>query len=334
MYLLVLACIDDQQRQMGDPPSVTLPPTEPGRTTETTPGSTTSDTGGSTVTTEVPVDCTVLPTGPFEMTTVPGDWGTDEDFDFDAEGWHVSMNYGHLVRRSLKEEFEILSPSVGDWTAGTRVLPDGNVVVAVPAYNNVVKIDPSTGVVDLITAGILWPNGVEITRDGKWLFVSGSTDSTIRQLELATGEGFVVAQAIPGANGLVLTNAEDALFVTTCTGEGVFKIPRLDETEWGEPELFWRQPNPMLCVEGVQVDACDNVYFTEWDTENVYRAVADGSAPAEVVAKVNTYWPPNMRWGVGLGGWDANRLYINDRSLGQLYTFDPQMPGKKHIFAP
>lgn len=289
-------------------------------------------TGGTGGTGE-PFDCSYLPPSPLAYDELEG-WGTAEDFDFDGDGFHVSVRDGNLIRKDQLGTFEILSPGVGAFTSGTRVMVTGEVIVANSGDNEVLKVDTSTGAQDVLASSITYPNGIEVSRDGKWVFVASNGSGNVRQLDAVTGESFFVADGISGANGLALSNDEYSLFVTTCTGEGVWKITRIDDTTWNPAEVLWHGDSPFLCIDGINVDICDNVYFTEWIEGDVRRMPADGSVPPELVVHLPSTWIPNMRWGIDVGGWDPNLLYVSDRDDGRLFPVHTLIPGKPHVLAP
>ena len=68
-------------------------------------------------------------------------------------------------------------------------------------------------------------------------------------------------------------------------------------------------------------------------TGKVYRISPDASQVDEV-AELPSSWIPNLRWGVGVGGWDPDVLYVADRDQGRVFAIDVGIPGKKHILAP
>ncbi len=321
--------LDPTGDETGTPPTDTSSPTDTGTETGT---DTDTDTDPPTPTT-TPIDCSYLPPAPLAYDELFG-WGTAEDFDFDGEGFHVSVRETNLIRKDQIGTFEIITPSISNFTSGTRVMVTGEIVVANSNDNEVLKIDPVSGASEVMAAGISYPNGVEVSADGKWIFVAGNGAGNVRQLDAITGEQFPVADGIPGANGLVLNVNEDAIFVTTCAGEGVWKIARIDETNWEAPTVFWHGSSPFLCIDGINVDACDNIYFTEYIAGTVRRITPDGLSPPDIVAELPSQWIPNMRWGVGVGGWDPDLLYVSDRIDGRLFAIHTLIPGKKHVLAP
>ena len=68
-------------------------------------------------------------------------------------------------------------------------------------------------------------------------------------------------------------------------------------------------------LDGLNVDACDNLYVTEYLQQTVWRFDAEG-APAEMVSDRFGYWIPNMHFGNGTGPWDTETLYVMDMERG------------------
>lgn len=79
-------------------------------------------------------------------------------------------------------------------------------------------------------------------------------------------------------------------------------------------------------LDGVAVDACDNVWVTEYTLGYVWRFGPEGGE-AELAVDTNTFWIPNLHWGSGVGGWDANTLYIQDRFSDELLAAPTGIPG-------
>ena len=58
------------------------------------------------------------------------------------------------------------------------------------------------------------------------------------------------------------------------------------------------------------MDACGRLYVTEYIRGTVWRFTGERAA-AEVVASLSSTWIPNLHWGLGLGGWESETVYVS-----------------------
>lgn len=70
-------------------------------------------------------------------------------------------------------------------------------------------------------------------------------------------------------------------------------------------------------LDGIGVDACDNVYVTEYISGQIWRITPEGET--EVAVALPSSWIPNMHWGSGLEGWETDVLYVMDRDEGRVF---------------
>ncbi len=82
-----------------------------------------------------------------------------------------------------------------------------------------------------------------------------------------------------------------------------------------------------LNLDGVEVDACGNVYVTEYVAGILWRISPDG-AKVEDIAHLRALWIPNLHWGNGQGGFRRDRLYVQNRDDGSLFELDVGVVGK------
>ena len=295
-----------------------------------------TDPTGPTGDTAPPLDCTTpppVPAGGMPFTTFQ-DWGRAEDFDIDGQGYHVSIPARDLRGRLPNGDTQIIAPNVSDSPAGTRVLPDGNWIVADVASGSLKRVVTATGGQEVLLSGLQYPNGVEVSRDGVYAFVGETDGGRVRQVEIATGDQWEVTSGAPQANGVILSNDEQTLYVGSFGTGKVWGVPRIGPTEWGPKFVLFDQPGVFSGgFDGINVDACDNVYITEYIRGIVWRSTPDGS---EVVrfAELPSSWIPNIRWGHGIGGWEKDILYVADRDQGRIFAVEAGIEGKKHVLVP
>ncbi len=113
----------------------------------------------------------------------------------------------------------------------------------------------------------------------------------------------------------------------------------VDYTEYGYDEMYCVPGNYYVSPEGgggfdaIGTDECGNVYIGEYVTAKVYRW-QDGGEDPEVVIDLDSSWIPNMHWGVGVGGWESDYLWIMDRGRGGLYGLDMNLLGHGEAYPP
>jgi len=86
-------------------------------------------------------------------------------------------------------------------------------------------------------------------------------------------------------------------------------------------------------LDGMAVDACDNIYVTEYVAGRIYRFAPDGSE-IEFVHATGSQWIPNMHWGNGIGGWEEDVLYVLDRDDGSVHALEVDVYGVAEAYQP
>lgn len=86
-------------------------------------------------------------------------------------------------------------------------------------------------------------------------------------------------------------------------------------------------------LDGLNVDACGNVYASAYVDGTVWRWASEGQEP-ELVMNVRASWIPNMHFGNGVGGWEENVLYLANRDRGSVFAIPIGVPGHGEAFDP
>ncbi|MBL8783978.1 MAG: hypothetical protein JNJ59_03665 [Deltaproteobacteria bacterium] len=85
-------------------------------------------------------------------------------------------------------------------------------------------------------------------------------------------------------------------------------------------------------LDGVNVDACGDVYATEYVRGVVWKFDGVSGTPT-IAAQLPSSWVPNLHWGSGVGGWDARTLYVFEREQGRVFGLHVGRPGKQATVA-
>jgi sugar lactone lactonase YvrE len=83
-------------------------------------------------------------------------------------------------------------------------------------------------------------------------------------------------------------------------------------------------------IDGLGVDACGNVYASEFTYGNIWRISPAGNL--ELLAQLPSTWIPNIKWGRGLGGFAREIMYVADRYSGRLFGLPVGVPGATEYF--
>jgi gluconolactonase len=303
--------------------------------TDLTPTGNTGSTAGTGTTgdTAEPFDCSApWPTAPISLTTLTG-FSTSEDFDIDGDGYAASIVNSNLVGKDLYGNTKVIAPNVANSTAGTRVLSTGDWVIADVGNGAITLVDASTGGKSLVLAGLAYPNGLEIDADDNVYIGENNADRVIRVNAYNPADIEVVAVGLSEPNGVILSPDGQTLYVGSFGGGKIYAVDRNPAGGWMPFRVLYDPVGGDGGFDGINVDICGNVYITEFTTGHVYRISPDGLQTA-LVADLPSFWIPNLRWGLGDAGWDADTLYVADRDQGRLFAIEVGIPGKPHILAP
>lgn len=243
-------------------PSGTL---EVGETGERGRDSGSVDSGTDTADTAVdPSLCDALTPLPLDRPRSLGTFTNGEDFTFNEDGQHVSVDaQGNLMGITLDGTQQLLYPGLGT-TAGIHMLPDGSVVYADVLNNTVVNLDYRTGDFRIIAAGLSYPNGLDVGRDGK-VYVAETGRGGLRRIDPATGESEVIALGLDAPNGVSFGPTWDDLYVGSFGGGAVYRLQREPNDTWSRPEVYALTPEALApvndCAEAAVGTRCAASYY-------------------------------------------------------------------------
>ena len=274
----------------------------------------------------VRADCANLPGLPATETALP--WKASEDFTFDGEGnlWGVSLDDKALHKISKNGTRTVVLPNVSSWGRGIRFLEGGDLVVAEPDSGSLLRIKPN-GVSSVILGNITEPNGVAIHPNG-WVYLT-SEDGILYRINPDTGFNTHIVNGGPSLDGVTFSPDYRTLYYNT-EGGTVFSMP-LDEE--GVPEgggqTFVVLPKIEI-LDGMTVDECGNLYVVEM-TGIVWRVTPDKQVDIALDlsnGKFSFVFIAALNFGSGVGGWDAQSLYVMDL-MGKIYEVPMGVGGKR-----
>ena len=292
---------------------------------------------------EPPVDCDAIPQGPFSFTRISLA-GADlsygaEDFVFDREGYLVMVDRytSTMFRMKRRERPELVVGNLGTLSsAGTRILPDGDVVVA-DEGGPILLVDRNRSITPIAT-GFTSFNGLVVGMDGA-IYGASYTYGVVR-IDPETSEGTVLFNVPSGGidgitfspdyrtlyfnEGEIYSAGDGRLFRGTLTSTGGL----IDVESMGRP-LETTQGT----LDGMTTDVCGNIYIA---AQNIYTDDCSGSAlvrvttrgESQILACLSEAFTPSLNFGSGFGDWDRNTIYVIDWG-GYLYEVPVGVPGRR-----
>ena len=234
-----------------------------------------------------------------------------EDFGFDNAGSliGVSLDNGALVRTAYPAGStpEIIVPGVSqqNFARGTRQLPGGDIVVAVPDRNIVERYAANGSVTPL--AQVNDPNGIVIGDDGMIYITAGS--GTVDRIDPDTGDKLNLHNADTSFDGITLSPNGTSLYFNQ--EEGTVRELIIDENgAVGTPQTLTSVAIEFL-LDGMTTDACGNIYIVEM-AGVIWRYSTAGVLEQWVTASQlpQADLIPAVNFGSGIGGWKNTSLYI------------------------
>jgi hypothetical protein len=317
-------------------------PTDPSSTTATDPSTSTgpvpgtssdsgiadstgasTSTGAQTETDTAGIDCDVLAPGPlaveevFEAGVV---FDGSEDIAFDGQG-NVAGKSGGEVRLVAPDGSVVDSWPDGGPGYGLRFRGNGDLLAAkfslseIRVVNNGGTLLPMAGAVNG-----LWPD----FDDNVW-FTNGNSVRRINPDD--TVDAIVTGGDAASSNGILLDPARGLLFYSNY-GPGLVRAVEIMGD--GSPGVISMVAAiPGAAIDGLNMDACGNVYAMDQGNGALYRIYLDdaGAAIGEPELLVEQF-PENVAnavWGSG-PGWDPLSLYAAGEP-GGVYRVEIGVPG-------
>ena len=90
-------------------------------------------------------------------------------------------------------------------------------------------------------------------------------------------------------------------------------------------------PSPGGGIDGMGVDACGNVYASEYTEGNIWRISPEGEI--ELLVQLPSSWIPNIKWGRDVGGFSSEVMYVANRDGSGLFGVAVGVPGVTEFYA-
>ncbi|MEZ4320075.1 MAG: hypothetical protein R3F61_21370 [Myxococcota bacterium] len=261
------------------------------------------------------LECASIPSGPWSATQLTGPPAT-EDFAFDGPDL-ISHENGFLTRSAHPPGPVVPWVSAQPGTVGPsslRRLPSGDLVYHNVDTGTLYRVQPD-GATTVVFSGFGYAGGIEVHPAGH-IYVVDIVG--LRRIDPVTQDQVLGFQTAPwqSPNGITLSVDSSVLYISA--HNGIWAVP-LDAAgaPSGGATLWADAPAGQFELLGMGTDRCDNVYVVTTSftgSSTLWRYPAGGGAPVEVFAVTGGYLS-NLQWGSGAGGWDAQTIYVVDRSV-------------------
>ncbi len=298
-------------------------------------GDTDADTDADTDTS----GCGDLPALPRSDTFIEH-FSPSEDFVFDKEGniLQVTSDGSTVVRKTTYEgSTEIITPISNNWPQGTRLLPNGELIVTQAESHQLIRIYPN-GSYETFASGVASPNGIAVDMQGI-LYVT-SADGKVYRVDPAADTYDVVVDAPDHSfDGITFSPDYDTLYFNEELGD-VHQAPVNPDGTLGPDTVLVNVFDvlddtgdflAMSLLDGMTADICGNIYVVIM-SGIIARITPSGEAEVAVLVGdsddgTSMDFIPAVNFGSGYGGWKKDHLYVMSFSQG-IYEVDMGVEGK------
>ena len=268
--------------------------------------------------------CEELPIGPLAPTSTISAVNPVEDLAFDLVGNLYWSDAQHLYKSDQAGTRQVFAANLSA-REGMRFLPSGDLMVADLDGGALLRIEPS-GARHTVISGLVFPDGIEIGKDGH-VYLTDLSAGKVYRIDPMSGQYTVLVDNMDSPNGLTFNQDYTALYLAGLSGEPtVWRLPIAADGTPGTLEVYVTGVGSGV-FDGIEVDACGNLYICDLDDSKIYRVHPDKIIEVLVDRSEQKSYMPNLQWGRGQGGWDAQTLYIIDVDAGVL-AVPVGVPGK------
>lgn len=255
---------------------------------------------------------------------------SSEEFAFDAAGnWYGVVEGQGLFRQTLGGAPELRIPYASAEAAGLRFHPDGNTLALADESAGLIALfDLAAGTVTTGLAGLPSPNSITYDAAGDlWVGSYG------RLLRLRAGE--VTPEVIADLpytdlDGLTMSPDDQRLWFNGDETGDVWAVDLDPARDVVSVEVQFTVPLYYTQLDGMTTDTCGNLYLLFTDGR-LWRHRLDGSLE-ELLGSQFSY-ASAVGFGSGLGGWQRDVLYVQDRGSG-LYGVPIGLEGRPEPHLP
>ena len=327
----VLAACTPAPEPEGPPPAPTTDTGTPGTTPPTTVIDTAASTGATGDTAPPPeaFDCTTVPASPSGQGMIDAARGS-YDLTFDDQGYLFGWDNG-LRKADAYGSAQMVSPPLNN-IQGMDWLPDGDLAVGEIDTEALLRVNVTSGAVSLISTDVN-AYGLKVGPDG--MIYAGTDDAPgggkLVRIDPAAGVREVLVND-PRFNVRSIDFSPDftKMYLGTYFGDGRLWVVDLDANldPIGDAYVFHPNIGDGIEHDALGVDICGNIYVIDYGTLTMYRLTPEGEKVVFMTFP-NGHYGHGITWGSGIGGWDANTIYMPEPWYGNtVISVDVGVPSR------
>jgi gluconolactonase len=269
--------------------------------------------------THIPAERVAAAGGPLPA----GSFVEGPSFDRAGNLYFVDIPYGRIFRASPQGKVDLVAEYGGE-PNGLRIHKDGRIFVADHRLG-IMLLDPDKGsVTPFLTR---YHRDLTFASNGDLYFTDqGQTDMADRtgRVYRYTAAGVLqrIADALPSPNGLVLSGAEDTLFVAVTRGNAIWRLPLAPDGTVARIGVFI-QLSGGRGPDGIAIDENDGLVVSHPDMGAVWIFNHRGEPAYRVQSCAS-----DLVTNVAFGGADRKTLYIADSGSGCILMAKVPTPGR------
>jgi gluconolactonase len=254
---------------------------------------------------------------------------------FDRQGnlYVTDIPYGRIFCIDPHGHWELITQYDG-WPNGLKIHRDGRIFIA-DYKQGILILDPGTGAVSPFlthsrSEGFKGVNDLFFDANGTLYFSdqgqTGQQDPTGRVYAYDLG-AHILTRLIdngPSPNGLVMDQAQSALFVAMTRGNAVWRLPIQRDGGTSKVGIFTTMAGGVSGADGMALDAQGNLYVC--DAGNACVWVFDPHAVP--LYRIRSCTEGRTLTNLAFGGRDNRQLFITDSSTSTILVADLEHSGR------
>jgi gluconolactonase len=253
---------------------------------------------------------------------------------FDAAGnlWVTDIPWGRLLKITPDGQVSVGAEYDG-YPNGLKFLNNGKALIA-DLKNGIMQFDPATGKVEpYLTRRLLEPfrgcNDLCIASNGDVYFTDQAQSSLadaygkVFRIRADSGRVEVVLDKIPSPNGLVLTKAENALYLAVTRANAIWKINFNADGSTGKVGTFI-QLSGGHGPDGITIDENDGLAVCHVGMGSVWLFDPWGEPTLRIKSPKG-----RMTTNLAYGGPENRTIYFTESATGTVLKAEAPVPGRK-----